>query len=186
MGLDTALSPVVNFIKSLSSPVQILGLLIIVYIIRKIVQSRFRKPPPPPREKPLEPMKKRDFTPVELLEYDGVKKKRVLLAVNFKVFDVTRGKDFYGPGGPYSVFAGHDASRGLATFDVGPDAVKTEHDDLSDLNSMQLDSLHEWETQFMEKYDMVGRLLKPGEKHQQYYDESETEEEDGKGGKKEQ
>ena len=50
---------------------------------------------------------------------------------------------------------------------------------------MQVDSLGEWETQFTEKYDMVGRLLKPGEKHQQY-DESETEEEDGKGGKKEQ
>ena len=46
----------------------------------------------------LEPMKKRDFTPEELQEYDGVKQKRVLLAVNFKVFDVTRGKDFYGPG----------------------------------------------------------------------------------------
>lgn len=83
------------------------------------------------------------------------------------------------------MFGGHDASRGLAMFDVGPDAVKTEHDDLSDLNSMQLDSLGEWEAQFMEKYDMVGRLLKPGETHQQY-DESETEEEDGKGGKKEQ
>ena len=49
---------------------------------------------------------------------------------------------------------------------------------------MQVDSLREWETQFTKKYDMVGRLLKPGEKHQQY-DESETEEEDGKGGKKE-
>lgn len=154
-------------------------------IIRKLVQARFRKPPPPPREKPLEPMKKRDFTPEELLEYDGVKNKRVLLAVNSKVFDVTRGKDFYGPGGPYSVFGGHDASRGLATFSVGADAVKTEHDDLSDLNSMQRDQLHEWETQFLEKYDMVGRLLKPGEKHQQY-EESETEEEDGKGAKKEQ
>lgn len=88
-------------------------------------------------------------------------------------------------GGPYSVFGGHDASRGLATFSVGADAVKTEHDDLSDLNSMQRDQLHEWETQFLEKYDMVGRLLKPGEKHQQY-EESETEEEDGKGAKKEQ
>ena len=98
MGLESAVSPVVNFIKSLSSPVQILGLLVIVFIIRKIVQSKFRKPPPPPREKPLEAMKKRDFTPQELLEYDGVKQKRVLLAVNFKVFDVTRGKDFYGPG----------------------------------------------------------------------------------------
>lgn len=98
MGLESAVSPIVNFIKSLSSPVQILGLLIIVLIIRKIVQSKVRKPPPPPREKPLEPMKKRDFSTQELLEYDGVKQKRVLLAVNFKVFDVTRGKDFYGPG----------------------------------------------------------------------------------------
>ena len=98
MGLESAVSEIVNFIKSLSSPVQIIGLLVIVIFIRKLVQSRFRKPPPPPREKPLEPMKKRDFTPQELLEYDGVKQKRVLLAVNFKVFDVTRGKDFYGPG----------------------------------------------------------------------------------------
>lgn len=98
MGLETVFSPVLNFIKSLSSPVQIVGLLIIVMIIRKLVQAKFRKPPPPPREKPLEPMKKRDFTPEELLEYDGVKNKRVLLAVNSKVFDVTRGKDFYGPG----------------------------------------------------------------------------------------
>lgn len=49
---------------------------------------------------------------------------------------------------------------------------------------MQLDSLREWETQFVEKYDLVGRLLKPGEKHQQY-EESETEEEDGKTNKKE-
>lgn len=88
-------------------------------------------------------------------------------------------------GGPYSVFGGHDASRGLATFSVGADAVKTEYDDLSDLNSMQRDQLHEWETQFLEKYDMVGRLLKRGEKHQ-HYEESETEEEDGKGVKKEQ
>ena len=88
-------------------------------------------------------------------------------------------------GGPYSVFGGHDASRGLATFSVEAESVKTEYDDLSDLNSMQMDSLQEWETQFMEKYDMVGRLLKTGEKHQQY-DESETEEEDGKVDKKEQ
>lgn len=92
---------------------------------------------------------------------------------------------YYLLGGPYSVFGGHDASRGLATFSVGADAVKTEYDDLSDLNSMQRDQLHEWETQFMEKYDMVGRLLKPDEQHQQY-DESETEEEDSKGTKKEQ
>ena len=35
---------------------------------------------------------------VEEARKEGVKQKRVLLAVNGKVFDVTRGKDFYGPG----------------------------------------------------------------------------------------
>ena len=57
--------------------------------------------------------------------------------------------------------------------------MKDEHDDLSDLNSMQLESLKEWEMQFKERYDHVGSLLKPGEKPKQY-EESETEEEDDK------
>lgn len=48
---------------------------------------------------------------------------------------------------------------------------------------MQMESVREWEAQFTEKYYMVGKLLKPGEKHQQY-EESETEDED-KSGKKE-
>ena len=47
---------------------------------------------------------------------------------------------------------------------------------------MQLESLKEWEMQFMERYDHVGSLLKPGEKPKQY-EESETEEEDDKKGK---
>ena len=55
-------------------------------------------------------------------------------------------------GGPYGVFAGRDASRGLATFSLGEDSIKDGHDDLSDLNSMQMESMREWEMQFTGLY----------------------------------
>ncbi|XP_013391212.1 membrane-associated progesterone receptor component 2-like [Lingula anatina] len=78
--------------------------------------------------------------------------------------------------GPYGLFAGRDASRGLATFSLDTEnAIRDEYDDLSDLNSMQMDSIREWEMQFTEKYDYVGRLLKPGETPREYSDtEDET------------
>jgi len=46
------------------------------------------------------------------------------------------------------VFAGRDASRGLATFSLSGEAIKDEYDDLSDLTSMQMESVREWEMQF--------------------------------------
>ncbi|XP_033015557.1 membrane-associated progesterone receptor component 2 [Lacerta agilis] len=119
-------------------------------------------------------MKRRDFTLEQLREYDGARAARILLAVNGKVFDVTKGSKFYGPEGPYGIFAGRDASRGLATFCLDKDALKDEYDDLSDLNAVQMESVREWEMQFKEKYDYVGRLLKPGEEPSEYTDEEDT------------
>ena len=49
-------------------------------------------------------------------------------------------------GGPYAAFGGKDASRGLATFSVT--SSDKEYDDLSDLNSMEMESVKEWEAQF--------------------------------------
>ena len=46
------------------------------------------------------------------------------------------------------MFAGRDASRGLATFSLSGEAIKDEYDDLSDLTSMQMESVREWEMQF--------------------------------------
>ncbi|XP_046978608.1 membrane-associated progesterone receptor component 1 [Vanessa cardui] len=157
----------------LYSPVNLLLTVIIVVLVYKIFRSKFGKvyvEPPTPEL----PKIRKDMTVAELRQYDGTQADgRVLVAVNGWIFDVTRGRRFYGPGGPYAVFGGKDASRGLATFSVT--STDKEYDDLSDLNSMQMESVKEWEAQFREKYDLVGRLLKPGEEPTNYSDEEPEE-----------
>lgn len=112
----------------------------------------------------------------QLKIYDGLAEEgegRICVAVNGKIFDVTRGKKFYGPGGPYSGFAGRDASRGLATFSVEP--VSDDYDDLSDLKPGEMEQVQEWELQFSEKYDLVGKLVKPGDEPRSYSEGSDEE-----------
>ena len=77
-------------------------------------------------------------------------------------------------GGPYSAFAGHDASRGLATFEV--QKVSDEPDDLSDLKPSELEQVREWDEQFNERYPVVGKLLKPGEEPANYSDDEDDSE----------
>jgi hypothetical protein len=40
------------------------------------------------------------------VQYDGVRETRIFMGVQGRVFDVSTGSDFYGPGGGYSVLAG--------------------------------------------------------------------------------
>lgn len=155
-----------------SSPLNLFLIAVITIIVYKIYNNQYKHDAPFEPEPELPKMKKRDFTLEELKAYDGTGLDgRILVAVNGKVFDVTRGKRFYGPGGPYAAFGGRDASRGLATFSVTGGSET--YDDLSDLNSMEMDSVREWEMQFTDRYDYIGKLLKPGQEPTNYSEEEE-------------
>lgn len=103
----------------------------------------------------------RSFTVRELRQYDGVQDQRIYFAVNNKVFDATHTKDIqYFMDGPFNHLAGRDASRALATFSLNENLTnRSEMDDLSDLNPLQMDSLFHWEMQCVERYPCVGRLV---------------------------
>ncbi|XP_064636444.1 membrane-associated progesterone receptor component 1-like [Lineus longissimus] len=165
-----------------TKPVNLILLGVCFLLIYKLFFSRRSSTPTKPADPELPPLKKQDFTVEQLGKYDGTGPDgRILVAVNGKVFDVTRGKRFYGPGAPYGVFAGRDASRGLATFSLTEDVLKPVYDDLSDLNSMQMESVREWEMQFTEKYIYTGKLLRQGDKPTEY---SDTETEDSSAAEK--
>lgn len=95
----------------------------------------------------------------------------VYLAVKGRVFDVTRGRNFYGPGGPYANFAGRDASRGLAKGSFDEDMLTKDLDGpldtLTDLNQEELEAMAGWEERFLEKYLVVGKLVAVGEEEKE-------------------
>ncbi|CAL4084292.1 unnamed protein product [Meganyctiphanes norvegica] len=161
----------VLLMEIVSSPLNLFLLGVCVVLIYKILRSSDGSGSDSvPEEPPVPKLKKQDMTLEKLRQYDGTGEYgRVCVAVNSNIFDVTRGTKFYGPGGPYSAFAGHDATRALATFSVND--VKDEYDDLSDLSSTQMDSVREWEMQFTEKYEYIGKFLKPGDQPTEYSDD---------------
>ncbi|GAA0172764.1 transmembrane signal receptor [Lithospermum erythrorhizon] len=63
---------------------------------------------------------------------------------------------FYGPGGPYALFAGREASRALALMSFDP---KDLNGNLEGLEPSELEVLQDWEYKFMEKYVKVGQLV---------------------------
>jgi membrane-associated progesterone receptor component len=109
----------------------------------------------------------RTYTPHTLLPFNGESNGSVYFAVRGRVFDVSRGRNFYGPGGPYSNFAGRDASRGLACGSFDEEMLTKDLDGpldkLEDLGDSEMEALRGWEERFMEKYEVVGKLVSVAE-----------------------
>jgi len=100
----------------------------------------------------------------DLRKYDGKQDDgRIFIAINREIYDVTKGRQFYGPDGPYAPLAGRDATRALAMFTL--DVVKDEWDDCSDLNSSQRKNVADWQAKIKKKYDYVGRLIRTDERN---------------------
>ncbi|KAF7054034.1 hypothetical protein CFC21_061805 [Triticum aestivum] len=111
-----------------------------------------------------DPVQVGEITLEQLRAYDGKDPaKSILIAIRGQVYDVSRGsclfslelRLFYGPQGPYSLFAGRDASRALALMSFDLNDLTG---DLEGLSPDELEVLQDWEEKFKERYPVVGHL----------------------------
>eukprot|EP00565_Helicotheca_tamesis_P003368 CAMPEP_0185729146 /NCGR_PEP_ID=MMETSP1171-20130828/4493_1 /TAXON_ID=374046 /ORGANISM="Helicotheca tamensis, Strain CCMP826" /LENGTH=290 /DNA_ID=CAMNT_0028397923 /DNA_START=136 /DNA_END=1008 /DNA_ORIENTATION=- len=121
-------------------------------------------------EEEEEPEPPRNFTLEQLKYFDGKldekteEEKPVYLSLNGIVFNVTKGRDFYGPDGPYEMFAGRECGVALAKMSFD----ETHLDDIagcSSLNFGEKTELDGWIEKFtyFRSYPVMGKLV-PSEK----------------------
>lgn len=139
----------------------IIIILFIAYFVKKILSDVAQINPLDTSGPEDETIVQGKFTPKTLAKYNGTDDPRIFMAVRGRVFDVTTGATFYGPGGPYENFAGRDASRGLAKNSFDLDCITPLDkpiDDLKNLTPGEVESLDSWEEHFENKYKVVGTL----------------------------
>ncbi|OQO12374.1 hypothetical protein B0A48_03016 [Cryoendolithus antarcticus] len=76
------------------------------------------------------------------------------VAIKGSVFDVS-GNKAYAPGASYNVFAGKDASRGLAQSSLKAEECRPEWQDLS---AEHKKTLADWYTFFSKRYNIKGKV----------------------------
>lgn len=99
--------------------------------------------------------------------YDGSDpSKPLLIVVDGVVFDVSAGRGFYGPGGPYALFAGRDVTVCLGKSSVSPDLLDRkiaqpdgpQGPDAIVLTQEENATLEQWKSRLSVKYPKI-RLL---------------------------
>lgn len=97
-----------------------------------------------------------DLTLEQLRKYTGHDGGRILMSVGGELLDVSAGREMYGPQGGYSLLAGHDVTRCLATMSLEPEHL----DDLkwSPDSAEDEEALKNWQSRLKEKYPLAGKL----------------------------
>jgi membrane-associated progesterone receptor component len=109
------------------------------------------------------------WTVEELAQYDGTTRSStpttttepeddegpILIAADGIVFNVWKGRHFYGPGGEYHLFAGRDATRFLAKTIVEEETPEAA---AMPLTMGERAALAAWMFTFKNKYEVVGKL----------------------------
>ncbi|CAF3240212.1 unnamed protein product [Rotaria socialis] len=161
-----------------SSPVNLLLSILIICLLVKLFllkRNSLKNASRNQAQVPLPKMPKCDLTVSELRGYNGIESNgRILTAVYGDIFDVSRRSDLYGIGGSYSLFAGRDATRALSKMQLDPSLFSNEYDELTDITDKERATARSWHEDFREKYDIIGHLLRPGEKPSVYLPEDTT------------
>ncbi|XP_027923090.1 membrane steroid-binding protein 2-like isoform X1 [Vigna unguiculata] len=171
MSLHTSVMEEITFYTGLS-PAAFFTLLAMMVVVYRTVSAMFVSPedynkppvvsarthpqfedPEPPRQ----PVQLGQVTDQELRAYDGSDpNKPLLMAIRGQIFDVSTGRNFYGPRGPYAMFAGKECSRALALLSFKQEDI---NGDLEGLGESEFTILEDWEFKFIEKYPKVGLLI---------------------------
>ena len=103
----------------------------------------------------------RDFTVIQLRDFDGVTNPQILVALKGDVYDVSGAPEHYGPHGSYHAFAGRNASRALAKMSFDVDVINDQR--IDDLSEAELGTLNGWVNKFsvVKRYPIVGKLSVP-------------------------
>ncbi|KAI3929052.1 hypothetical protein MKW92_052850 [Papaver armeniacum] len=80
----------------------------------------------------------------------------ILLGILGSVFDVTKGRSHYGPGGGYHHFAGRDASRAFVSGNFTGDGLT---DSLHGLSSVEVKSVVDWRDFYNRSYIYAGKVV---------------------------
>jgi len=114
-----------------------------------------------------EPEPIRNFTFAQLSFFNGKKDpsdpeedKAIYLSVHGRVFNVNKGRDFYGPGSPYENFAGHECGVAFAKFSFDTEFVD-DLDGCETLSWFEKEELYNWLEKFSyyRAYPELGRLV---------------------------